>query len=313
MTERLVYSKHTPQDRCGIAFFSGQLAEHLSARHVHSFREFGKCSEFFINMDILELNEQEVISLLKFVKSEAPECSILLLHDYRFSYLEDELIEACDLVVNLSGEPAVSNIVGEKVIQTPVPASSDRPIIGLTKTNAKPTSLAFGFFSPRKKSFKTYVNFYEYMLQEYPDWYHIVVASAHSGDDSHDRESLFRVLDSEAILFLDFLPSQMLTELVSVTDLGVCFYPTGIMVNNGAPASFFAQGKPVITTYGELTPDDYRSFTLDADHLDDIDLSNMNRLADLGANALDYYRQNLTWERLLSEIHSALAGLEASR
>ena len=308
MSNSIIYSKHSAEDRCGVAFFSSLLARQLRASHVHNFHGFGTCEEFYVNMDILELREDEIVSLLNFVRSGAPKQTVLLMHDYRFTYLEDQLVGASDLVVNLSGEPGLQEVAGDKMIELYVPPLTEIPTLGLKKTTNRPVSLGFGFFTPGKKSFNKYVSFYEHMLRKYPDWYHIIVASSHEGDISSDSQILPRILNSSSIMFQGFLSGDMLAELTSVADLGVCFYPTGIMVNNAAPASFFAQGKPVITTYGGLTPDDYRSFTLDADHLDDIDLANLDALAGLGANAVEYYRRNLTWEKFVVEIRTALAG-----
>ena len=47
-----------------------------------------------------------------------------------------------------------------------------------------------GFFHPRKKSFKSYVYFYEYMLNNYPNWHHIVVMSSHTGESTDSGKVL---------------------------------------------------------------------------------------------------------------------------
>lgn len=307
MLNKLVYSKHSPNERCGVAFFSQVLAKNLSARHIQSFHGFSKCDELYINMDILELQEEEVSSLLNFIKSGNARKTILIMHDYRFSYFEDELIKKCNIVVNLSGEPSLRIVAGNKMIDLFTPGSMEQPILQFQKNSKRPLSLAFGFFSPRKKSFKLYIAFYEYMIEKYPDWYHILVASTHTGHDKEDVNSIARFLDSESILVLNFLPNILLSELISASDLGACFYPTGIMLNNAAPMAFFSQGKPVITTYGELTPKEFKQFTLDGVNLAKLEMSNINHLRKIGKSAENYYWKNLSWKVFIQKMYSQLA------
>lgn len=307
MKKILVYSKHSAYERCGVAYFSAELAKYLGAKHINSFHGFSTCDELFINMDIFELNELEVSSLLNFIESSATKKTILLMHDYRFSYLEDQLMKASDLVINLSSEPAIKNVAKEKMIELFTPSSIELPVLGFQKKSERPLSLSFGFFSPRKKSFKMYISFYEYMLKKYPEWFHIIVVSTHVGHDEKDAQFLSRYFDSNSILVLRFLPNQLLSELISVADLGVNFYPTGIMINNAAPMSFFSQGKTVLTSYGELTPQVYKKFTLDGTKLKDLQLSDITKLQALGKHAKDYYWKNLSWDIFVSKMYAHLS------
>ena len=96
-----------------------------------------------------------------------------------------------------------------------------------------------------------------------------------------------------------------------MADLGVNFYPTGIMINNAAPMSFFSQGKTVITTYGELTPQVYKKFTLDGTKLQDLQLSDTTKLKALGKQAKDYYWKNLSWDVFISKMYSHLTKITA--
>lgn len=312
MTRTLVYSKHTPLDHCGVAFFAGALARRLPARHVHDFHGFSACDEFFINMDILELREDEVTSILSFLESGSVGRSVLLMHDYRFSYLEDRLVAACDLIVNLSGEPALTRMARDKVLELFTPSLTEPPALQLVKTRQRPTSLAFGFFSPRKKSFNLYLAFYEHMLAQHPDWFHIIVTSAHTGDTSADSQLIKRLLESESVLILDFLPNTLLSELIHVADLGVCFYPTGLMINNTTPLSFFSQARSVVTNFGALTPIEYTSFTLDGTHLNGVDFGDLPHLKAVGDRARNYHEKHLTWEHFLARLRASLAEREAS-
>lgn len=301
MVRRLVYSKHAPSQNCGVAFFSEQLARRLDARHVHGFHGFSRCDEFYINIDLLELQEGEAVSLLNFIRQGGAQRVVLILHDYHFTCLEGELIKASDLVVNLScediGEPHQTNI-----IDLFSPPLTETPLFSLANTGPRPLTLAFGFFSPRKKSFSSYVGFYQHMLTHFPQWGHVVVASAHEGDATADPKALSRMFSSSSMIFLEFMPNVMLTELVGIAELGVCFYPSGVMRNNAVPMSFFAQGKPVITNYGDSTPEVYFDFTLDMQKFDRIDFSQRDHLRSLGARAKAYYQDNWTWDIFIEGI-----------
>lgn len=302
--KKLVYSKHTPQERCGVAYFSHQLAKKISGSLIHSFHGFSRCDELFINMDIFELGESEVSSLLNFMNSDKIGKVYLIMHDYRFSYLEDEMVNKADYVVNLSGEPGLSKIARGKMIELATPSFIEKPILGFNKDSQRPLSLTFGFFSPRKKSFKKYVNFYEYMLARHPDWYHILVASTHVGHDGSDKESLSKIFNSDSITVLDFLPDIILSELISASDIGVFFYPTGFLSNNAAPMSFFTQGKTIITTYGELTPSDYKKFTINGEDFSAINFKNRQKFKEYGEKAKKYYQKNLSWDVFINNIYS---------
>lgn len=302
--KKLIYSKHSPNELCGVAYFSSLLSKKLAGSLIHSFHGFSRCDELFINMDILELGESEVSSLLNFMSSGKIGRIYLIMHDYRFSYLEDEMVKKADVVVNLSGEPALIKIAKGKMIELATPSFIEQPVLGFVKNSKRPLSLTFGFFSPRKKSFKMYVDFYEYMLSQNPKWYHILVASTHTGHDNSDKEYLSRIFSSDSMLVLDFLPNPILSELISASDLGVFFYPTGIMSNNAAPMSFFSQGKTVVTTYGELTPGEFKKFTLNAENFLDIDFNNGQKFKDLGLHAQKYYQKNLSWEVFIRKIYS---------
>jgi len=304
MYKKIVYSKHLPTQRCGVAYFSSLLAKHLSAEQVNTFHGFSRCDELFINMDIYEFNESEVSSLLNFISSGCVKKTVLLMHDYRFTYLEDELVKKCNAVINLSGEPALRKVAGEKMLELFTPSSSELPILKFRKINRRPLSLSFGFFSPRKKSFKMYLSFYEYMLKKYPQWFHMVIVSTHVGDHNTDREFLGNYFNSDYILLSDFIPNQLLSELISASDLGVFFYPTGIMQNNAGPMAFFSQGKTVLTTYGKLTPSSYKRFTIDYRSLDKFDLSNLHKIKKLGSIAKSYYHHNLSWEVFMKEMYT---------
>jgi len=312
MIKKLVYSKHSPNERCGVAYFAQVLATNLHAKLVHNFHGYSKCDELIINMDIFELEESEVSSLLTFITTGHVKKTILIMHDYRFSYLEDELVKKCDIVLNLSGEPALKQVANEKMIELFTPSFMQLPLLGFQKKLNRPVSLAFGFFSPRKKSFKMYISFYEYMIAKYPDWYHILVASSHTGDDETDTLYISRFLESNSILVLNFLPNALLSELISVSNLGVCFYPTGIMQNNAAPMAFFSQGKSVITTYGELTQPEFKKFTFDGTRLDIIDFSNLKKISALGARAKKYYWRQFSWDVFIKRMHVHLASVVSS-
>jgi len=304
MYKRIVYSKHLPTEQCGVAYFSALLAKYLSAKHVNSFHGFSQCDELFINMDIYEFSESEVSSLLNFISSGCVEKTILLMHDYRFTYLEDELVKKSNAVINLSGEPALGKVAGEKMLELFTPSSSEPPILKFKKINRRPLSLSFGFFNPRKKSFKTYISFYEYMLEKYPQWFHVVIVSTHVDDKSTDREFLRNYFNSNSILISEFIPNQLLAELISASDLGVFFYPTGIMQNNAGPMAFFSQGKTVLTTYGKLTPSSFKRFTIDYKNLAKYNLSNLHKINRLGSIAQSYYRSNLSWEVFIKELYT---------
>jgi len=304
--KKIVYSKHSPNERCGIAYFSQSLAKHLSALHVQNIKKFTRCDELYINIDILELLESEVNNLLQFISSGWAKKNILIMHDYRFSHLEDMLIGHSDLVVNLSGESALNQKSRGKILELFTPSTIEKPILGFSNRKNRPLSLSFGFFSHRKKSLKMYISFYKYMLKYYPDWFHIIVASSHIGQDDNDVLSLSRYLKSESICLMNFLPNTILSEFINSSDLGVCFYPTGIMLNNMASMSFFSQAKPVITTYGELTPQYFTKFTLDVNNLRKISFSDLNNLKKVGKRAYKYYWANLSWEVLIKKIYSYL-------
>lgn len=302
MAKRIVYSKHTAQARCGVAYFSALLAQQLQATHVQSFQGFSRCDEFYINLDILELTEGEVQSLLEFIRSKAAAKTILLMHDYRFSYLEDALVHAADVVLNLSGEAALNALAPKKILQLFTPSLVEAPILKFVKESQHPFTLSFGFFSPRKKTFRQYVEFYEYMVKHHPDWYHIIAASAHTGDTSTDSQTLGQMIQAEQVIVTEFLPNQILAELIHAADLGVCFYPTGIMRNNAAPMSFFAASKTVITTYGDLTPPEYRDFTLDGQNWQGIDWSQPAQLQTLGQRAHEYYTTHFSWSVFIAAV-----------
>ncbi|OGG15939.1 hypothetical protein A3D78_01180 [Candidatus Gottesmanbacteria bacterium RIFCSPHIGHO2_02_FULL_39_14] len=304
MIKRLVYSKHSPKERCGVAYFADLLSKYLSAKHVNGFHGFGKCEELFINMDIFELDESEVSSLLKFINSRFVGKKILLMHDYRFTYLEEEMVKNCDLVINLSGEQALKDIANGKMIELFTPSSIEKPQFYLKKGKNRPLSLTFGFFTPRKKSFKLYIEFYENMLKKYPEWYHIIVASTHVGDSIEEKEFITRLLNSRSILVSDFIPNTLLAELISAANLGVFFYPTGIMQNNMGPMAFFSQGKTVITTYGDLTPSSFKLFTINFDDLRKFDLYDLKIIDRLGRNAKSFYQSNLSWEVFIKKMYS---------
>lgn len=306
MIKRLVYSKHSPKERCGVAYFADLLAKYLSAKHVNGFHGFSQCDELFINLDIFELNESEVSSLLKFINSRFVGKKILLMHDYRFTYLEEEMVKNCDMVINLSGEPALKDISEGKMIELFTPSSIEMPQFYFKKGKQRPLSLTFGFFTPRKKSFKLYVEFYENMLKKYPEWYHIIVASAHVGDSIEEREFIARYFTSPSILVSDFIPNQLLAELISAANLGIFFYPTGIMQNNMGPMAFFSQGKTVITTYGQLTPDSFKKFTLNFSDLKKLNLYDLKRIDSLGGSAKTFYQSNLSWEVFIKKLYSYL-------
>lgn len=302
MIKKLIYSKHSAKDRCGLAYFADHLSKKLNGKHITNFHGFSACEELFINLDIYELDEAEVSNLLRFISSGYAAKSILLMHDYRFSYLEDELIKKCDAIVNLSGEEALNKIASNKVIDLFTPSLIEAPAMKFSK-KSKSLSLAFGFFNPRKKAFHLYIKFYEYMVNNYSDWKHIIVASSHIGQDGGDIEYLHKVFDDESILVLDFLPSNMISELISASDLGVCFYPTGIMRNNAAPMSFFAQGKPVITTYGDLAPKEFKSFTINWNDNVKFDFSKTKNLTTIGKHAQKFYEKNLNWDLFIDLLY----------
>jgi len=310
MSRRIVYSKHSPSQNCGVAFFSEQLARRIGARHVHGFHGFTQCDEFFINIDLLELQEIEVISLLNFIRQGGAGRVVLILHDYHFTYLEDELIKSSHLVINLSCE-TIQERPNTQIVELFSPPLTEAPLFNLINGGERPLTLAFGFFSPRKKSFSSYVAFYKYMLDSHPQWGHIVVASAHEGDATADPKALARMFSSPSMIFLEFMPNVMLTELVAVAELGVCFYPSGVMKNNAAPMSFFAQGKSVITNHGDHTPESYKDFTIDHKNLEKTDFNQRDALRELGRSAYAHYIENWTWDifiKSLSETSTTTGG-----
>src|SRR3989338_9540678 len=304
MPKRLVYSKHLSDKRCGVAYFAQMLAEKLSARHVNGFHGFSQCDELYINMDIFELSEAEVRSLLNFIISQNIKKTILLMHDYRFSYLEDELIKHSQAVINLSGEPSLKKKADSKLIELFTPSVIEDPVLKFKKDRQKHFSLSFGFFNPRKKSFKSYLSFYEEMLKKQPDWSHIIIVSSHAGEDSDIRQNLTSFLEAKSILVSDYMPNQLLSELISAADIGVFFYPTGIMQNNMGPMAFFSQGKTVITTYGDLTPSSFKLFTINFDDLRKFDLYDLKIIDRLGRNAKSFYQSNLSWEVFIKKMYS---------
>ena len=302
MPKRLVYSKHLSDKRCGVAYFAQMLAEKLSARHVNGFHGFSQCDELYINMDIFELSEAEVRSLLNFIISQNIKKTILLMHDYRFSYLEDELIKHSQAVINLSGEPSLKKKADGKLIELFTPSVIEDPVLKFKKDRQKHFSLSFGFFNPRKKSFKSYISFYEEMLKKQPDWSHIIIVSSHAGEDSDIRQNLTSFLEAKSILVSDYMPNQLLSELISAADIGVFFYPTGIMQNNMGPMAFFSQGKTVITTYGKLTPPAFKEFTVNFHQAGKFILPDIRKIVSLGSRARTYYRKYLDWEIFIKKM-----------
>lgn len=291
----LVYAKHTPTARCGVAYFAQEMAKQFSGTLVHSYQGFSKCDEFYVNLDVFEMDEAEVRSLHNFISSGHAAKTILVMHDYRFSYIEDELIKAADVVLNLSGEQALNNVAPAKTLQLFTPSLIEAPILELTKTAKHPLTLSFGFFNARKKIFKQYVAFYEYMVQHHPEWHHIIAASAHAGDTASDSQLLAQMVNAEQVIVTDFMPNRILAELIHAADVGVFFYPTGIMVNNASPMAFFAAGKSVITTHGTLTPPDYKQFTLDGADFTKIGFTNLAEFKKVGIAAQQYYQSKLSW------------------
>ncbi|MBI4407961.1 MAG: hypothetical protein HY565_05695 [Candidatus Kerfeldbacteria bacterium] len=295
MKKVLVYAKHTPTARCGVAYFSAEMAKQFGGTLVHSYQGFSKCDEFYVNLDVFEMDEAEVRSLHNFISSGHAAKTILVMHDYRSSYVEDELVKVADVVLNLSGEAALNDIAPQKTLQLFTPSLIEAPVLELTKAAQHPLTLSFGFFNARKKIFKQYVAFYEYMVQQYPDWYHIIAASAHTGDTASDSQLLAQMINSDRVIVTDFMPNQILSELIHAADLGVFFYPTGIMVNNASPMAFFAAGKSVITTHGALTPTEYKQFTLDGNDFTKIDFTNLAAFKTIGTAAQQYYQTKLSW------------------
>lgn len=298
----LVYAKHTPSDRCGVAYFAHTLSQLLSGRLVHDFRGFGRCQRFFVNLDILELGSEDVRNLVEFMKSDAVGQKILVMHDYRFSYLEDDLIDLSDKIINLSGEPELTKRSPEKTLELFTPALIPPPTLKLSGDPDSPYTLAFGFFNARKKSFSMYLQFYEYMLSKYPGWRHIVVASGHTGDESGDDKALRRLLSSDKVMFLEFTPNTLLSELVHGSQLGVCFYPTGIMSNNTTPMSFFLQKKSVVTNYGALTSAQLKKMTYNFDEIRSIDFTNRELLITKGQEVHKIYSENFSWPIFLDQM-----------
>lgn len=298
----LVYAKHLPTARCGVAYFAQQLAGHLQAELVHSYQGFSQCDEFFINLDVFEMDESEVQSIHNFIRSGHAGKTILVMHDYRFSYVEDELVKAVDAVLNLSGEAALNAIAPEKTLQLCTPSLMDRAVLQFRHTPEHSLSVSFGFFNARKKNFKQYVAFYEHMVQRYPQWHHIITASAHQGDHASDSALLVQMINSPQVIVTDFMPNQILAELIHAADLGVFFYPTGIMLNSASPMAFFDAGKPVITTYGKLTPEIYKTFTFDGSQAESIDFNQLDQFNERGQVAKRYYDTNLSWEYFLNQV-----------
>jgi hypothetical protein len=308
MTNRkLVYAKHTPQDRCGVAYFGGKLARLLDAKLVHSFHGFGTCEEFYVNLDIWELTHEDIQALEYFMRTGNIGKRIVLMHDYRFSHLEDTILGLADVVVNLSGEPALNKVAKCATIPLFTPPLTEPSTLGLRRTASRPLSMAFGFFNARKKSFRTYISFYEFMSKKFPDWTHIVVASAHTGHDNRDKDMLERLVAEYPVTVLDFIPNSILSELVHAADLGVCFYPTGIMWNNTAPMSFFQQKKPVLTSFGELTPPEYKKFLLNVDELESIPFNDSASLSKRGEQAFDFFQSALSWDVFCDRLRQTIA------
>lgn len=302
MKKVLIYAKHTPTARCGVAYFSAEMAKQFNGTLVHSYQGFSKCDEFYVNLDVFEMDEAEVRSLHNFISSGHATKTILVMHDYRLSYIEDELIKVADVVLNLSGEQALNNVAPAKTLQLCTPSLIGSPILGLTKTSDRPFTLSFGFFNARKKVFKQYVAFYEYMVQQHSDWYHIIAASAHAGDMVSDSQLLAQMINAEQVMVTDFMPNRILSELIHAADVGVFFYPTGIMVNNASPMAFFAAGKSVITTYGSLTPAEYKDFTFDGNDFKAIDFNQVSQFKERGQAAKRYYQANLSWNYFVKQV-----------
>ena len=100
--------------------------------------------------------------------------------------------------------------------------------------------------------------------------------------------------------------------MISASDMGVCFYPTGIMLNNAAPMAFFSQGKSVITTYGELTPPEFKKFTLDGSRMKALDFNNLKKIASIGTRTKNYYWKHLSWDVFIKRMYDHLTLLTAS-
>ncbi len=298
----LVYAKHLPTARCGVAYFAHQLAQRVDGTLVHSYQGFSKCDQFFINLDVIEMDEAEVKSLHNFIASGHAKKTILVMHDYRFSYIEDELIKAADVVLNLSGEAALNAIAPQKTVPLCTPSLMDPAVLQFSHTDQHPLTVSFGFFNARKKNFKQYVAFYAHMVEHYPQWHHIIAASAHQGDQSSDSALLAQMINSPQVIVTDFMPNQILAELIHVADLGVFFYPTGIMLNSASPMAFFDAGKSVITSYGQLTPDAYKTFTFDGGQFDQIDFNQLAQFKECGQAAKQYYHANLSWDYFLKQV-----------
>ena len=302
MIDKLVYSKHSAEDRCGIAYFASKINRLINGKHINSFHGFSNCNEFYINMDVYELSEHEINSLISYIDSGSAKFIILLLHDYRETYLENILIRKCDLIINLSGEPKLK-LIAPQSENLFTPSLIELPKLGFTKSREKPLSLAFGFFSVKKKSFSNYVTFYERMIKNYPNWNHIIIASSHTGVINNDSEILKKLLNYDNINVLDYLPNMLLSELISASDLGVCFYPTGILSNNTVPMSFFQQEKCVITNYSKASDDLLKDATMDYDNLNEYNFNDFKILKNKGIKSKETYESNYSWDIFMSKLN----------
>jgi len=183
------------------------------------------------------------------------------------------------------------------------PSLIENPKLGFYKNSDKPLSLAFGFFSVRKKSFNTYVAFYEHMVKNFPNWNHIIIASSHTGVVNNDSEILKKLLNYDNINVLDYLPNMLLSELISASDLGVCFYPTGILSNNTVPMSFFQQEKCVITNYSKASDDLLKDATMDYDNLNEYNFNDFKILKNKGIKSKETYESNYSWDIFMSKLN----------
>lgn len=300
----IVYSKHKESDRCGVAMFASKLATLINGVHYYEISKLVHCDKFYLNLDIHELEPEDIVGLIEYLKQSKIGLKILILHDYRYTYHEDLIIKYCDQVIYFTDDFIPEHHSDVKSLKLWTPPITDKSFLSLTKNREVPFSLTFGFFSHRKKNFSYYKEFYDFMSESFPNWKHIIVASHHEGIINHDIDLFKSHIANDNIIFYDFLPNKLLSDLIGASSLGVVFYPNGVLSNNTVPLSFMQCQTPVLTNFSNISPSLYSDVFFDINLLRKIDFNDFSLLEKRGRISKDLFDSKLSWENFIEKIIS---------
>jgi hypothetical protein len=300
----IVYSKHTESDRCGVALFASKLAGLINGIHYHEISKLVHCDKFYLNLDVHELEPQDIKGLIDYISNAKIGSKILILHDYRYTYQEDLIINQCDHVIYFTDDFRQDNFPNVKSLKLWTPPITDESFLKFIRNREVPFSLTFGFFSHRKKNFVYYKQFYDFMTKYFPNWKHIIVASHHTGEVNHDIDIFKSHIANDNILFYDFLPNKLLSDLITASSLGVVFYPNGILSNNTVPLSFMQCSTPLLTNFSDNSPSIYKDVFFDFSALNKINFNDFDLLDRNGVDSKDFFDSTLSWEIFIQKITS---------